>query len=67
MSLQDRRVQQQKETARTYQSPEARILDLERDMLKCIELSLDLDRRVEGQAKFIRKLLKLLKEERESK
>lgn len=43
-------------------SPEKRIADLESDQLRLIDMVLDLDRELDRQNKFIRKILHLVKE-----
>lgn len=61
-SLADKRAQKQKLISNQFHTVEERLLDLEKDQLRMIDLLMDLEQRMDLQEKFLRKLLHLLKE-----
>ena len=61
LSLSDKkRVREEKRRA-IYLSDKQRILELEKDMLRVIDLVADMDERIYRQQRFIARLLRLLK------
>jgi hypothetical protein len=61
VSLQERRLQQQKLIAHRAMPLEDRVSDLEADLLRVIDASLDLEKQLDVQRRYVSKLLKLLK------
>lgn len=61
VSLQDRRNRRQQLVSRQSHDTETRIRDLEEDLLRAIDLVLDMERRLETQGGILRRLLRLLK------
>lgn len=60
-SLSDRRRKQNALTRRAGEDTETRLRSLEEDQLRLIELSLDLEQRLDQQSKYLRRLLTLVK------
>jgi len=65
ISLNERRKQDENRKLRIDSSLDSRVADLEVDMLRAIDMLIDLQKQVESQHNTIFKLLRLLKEEKQ--
>lgn len=61
VSLEHIRKEQNKKARKAFLSPQERIGELEQDVLRLVEFSLELEERLNSQASFIRKLLDRLR------
>lgn len=51
------RTRKQKLVSKQYQDPETRLSELEADLLRTIDFAMDLQKQLEEQGRFIRKML----------